>query len=106
MGALEPFILAKARISCIFYIYLKQVSNSLLIFKKIISYINKNDFSEIKSLKKVANSGKRLEVRGADNAAIVIFQFSEYIPHNFFPASPVVVLRGNEAKVMLEFIKS
>ena len=74
--------------------------------KKILSYINSNNFNGLKDLKKVANSGKLLDVRGTDDASIFLFQLSEYIPHNFVLASPVVVLQGSDAKLMLEFVKS
>lgn len=73
--------------------------------KKIMAFINSKDFSGIKGMKPVGNSGKMLEARGTKDGAIVLFQLLEYA-QIFVPASPVVVLRGNDAQLMLEFVKS
>ena len=73
--------------------------------QKIISCVNSNDFSRIKGMKRVASSGKLLEARGTDDGSIFLIQLSEYIPHNFVFSTPVVILRGNDAKLMLELVK-
>jgi hypothetical protein len=74
--------------------------------KKVISCISNNNFNGLKGIKKTVDSGFLLEMRGTDDGLIFLFQLLEYIPHSFVPSSPVIVLRGEDAKSMLELVKS
>ncbi|MDR0604596.1 MAG: hypothetical protein LBG80_09870 [Bacteroidales bacterium] len=73
--------------------------------KKIITSITNNNFSGMKNIKKAAYSGFLMEIRGTNDGAIFIFQLLEYIPHDFVPSSPVVVLHGEDAKTMFDILK-
>ena len=74
--------------------------------KKVVSCINSNTFSGMKGMKKAMDSGHLIEARGTDDGEIFLLQLLEYIPHDFVPSSPVVVLHGEDAKSVLEFVKS
>ncbi|MCL2132500.1 MAG: hypothetical protein FWH36_08670 [Lentimicrobiaceae bacterium] len=74
--------------------------------KKIVSCISSKNFTAVKYMKKVITSGDLIEARGTDDGAVFLFQLSKYVPHNFVPSTPIVVLHGEDAKLMLEFVKS
>jgi hypothetical protein len=74
--------------------------------KKAIACISNNNFSGIKNIKKTIDSGYLMEIRGTDDGLIFLFQLLEYIPHNYEPSSPVIVLQGEDAKMMFDFVKS
>ncbi len=74
--------------------------------KKIFSCINNNNFAGLKNIKKTMDSGHLMDVRGTDDGSVFLFQVLEYIPHDFVPSSPVIVLHGEDAKQMLDFVKS
>jgi hypothetical protein len=74
--------------------------------RKVISCITNKDFSGIKTIKKTMDSGCLMEIKGTDDGSIFLFQLLEYIPHDFVPSSPVIVLHGEDAKTMLDFVKS
>jgi hypothetical protein len=71
---------------------------------KMDKFIQDNDYSMLQSIGKEVSSSNMLHLFGTDDGEIFVFQMAEYVPHTFVPASPVVVLRNNEAKNMLEFI--
>lgn len=71
---------------------------------KVDKFIETNDFSKMKNIGKENSSNNMLHILGTDDGEMAVFQVLEYIPHIFEPASPVVVLRGGEARNMLEFI--
>lgn len=71
---------------------------------KIEQCIECNDFSKIVGMKKEVTSGNMLHLLGTDDGEIFVLQVSEYVPHTFVPASPVVVVRNNDAKSVLEFV--
>jgi hypothetical protein len=74
--------------------------------RKMISCISNNDFKGIRNMKKTLDSGCLMEIRGTDDGAIFLFQLLEYIPHDFVPSSPIIVLHGEDAEMMLNFVKS
>ncbi|MDR1182826.1 MAG: hypothetical protein LBL13_12690 [Bacteroidales bacterium] len=74
--------------------------------RKMISCITNKDFNGVKTIKKTMDSGCLMEIRGTDDGSIFLFQLLEYIPHDFVPSSPVIVLHGEDAKIMLDFVKS
>jgi len=74
--------------------------------KKVISAINGNNYSGIAGIKKVMDSGFLMDIRGTDDGEIFLLQLSEYVPHDFVPSSPIAILRGEEAKLILKFVKS
>jgi hypothetical protein len=74
--------------------------------RKIISCISNNNFSGIKTIKKTMDSGFLMQIRGTDDGLIFLFQLLEYVPHDFVPSSPVIVLHGEDAQTMLDFVKS
>lgn len=82
-------------------VYLNEQDTHLM-----ISCINNNDFKKISQLKKNLSTGHMLECLGTDDAQIFIIQLMEYIPHNYVPSSPVIILRGDDANAMLELVKS
>lgn len=71
---------------------------------KMDKCIETNDFSKMKTIRKENSSNHMVRWYGTDDGEIAVCQVLEYIPHTFEPASPVVLLRGNEARNMLEFI--
>lgn len=71
---------------------------------KVDKFIETNDFSNMKTIRKENSSNHMVRWYGTDDGEIAVCQVLEYIPHTFEPASPVVLLRGNEARNMLEFI--
>ena len=71
---------------------------------KMDKCIESNDFSKIKTMGKENSSNNMLHVYAAEDGEIVVLQLLEYVPHFFEPASAVVVVRGGEARNILEFI--
>ena len=74
--------------------------------KKMVSCISNHNFTAVKYMKSGIASGNLLEARGTDDGEVFLFQLSKYIPYEFVPSSQVVVLHGENAKLMLEFVKS
>ena len=74
--------------------------------RTMVSFINSNDFKKANQLKKSMDTGHMLECRGTDEGEIFIFQLSEYVPHDYVPSSLVIVLHGDDAKAMLQLVKS
>ncbi len=74
--------------------------------RSMMSCINNDDFNRISQFKKTMDSGHLLECRGTNDGQIFLVQLSQYIPHDYVPASPVAILRNKEAKAMLDWIKS
>ena len=71
---------------------------------KVDKCIERNDYSKMKNLGKENNSNNMLHIYGSEDGEIAVFQILEYVPHFFEPASPVVVVRGGEARNIVEFI--
>lgn len=71
---------------------------------KIDKCIESNDFSEMKTMSKETSSNNMLHIFATEDGGIAILQLLEYVPHFFEPASPVVVVRGGEARNIVEFI--
>ena len=71
---------------------------------KMDKCIENNDFSKIKTMGKENSSNNMLHVYAAEDGEIAVLQLLEYVPHFFEPASAVVVVRGGEARNILEFI--
>jgi hypothetical protein len=74
--------------------------------KKMISDINMKNFSNLKEIKKVVDSGYWIDIRITDDGSICLLQIMEYIPHEFVPSSPVVILHDDDAKAILNWVKS
>lgn len=72
----------------------------------MMSCFHNNDFKAINRLKKTMHSGHLLECRGTDDGQIFLVQHFQYIPYDYIPSSAVIILRNNEAKAMLNWIKS
>ena len=70
------------------------------------AYIHANDFKKVNQLKKSMDTGHMLECMGTADGEIFVFQLSQYVPHSYVPSSPVITLRGDDAKAMLELMKS
>ena len=66
--------------------------------------IETNNFSKMKNIGKENSSNNMLHIFAAEDGEIAVLQLLEYVPHFFQPASAVVVVRGNEARNILEFI--
>lgn len=71
---------------------------------KIDKCIESNDFSEMKTMSKETSSNNMLHIFATEDGGIAVLQLLEYVPHFFEPASPVVVVRGGEARNIVEFI--
>ena len=71
---------------------------------KMDKCIESNDFSKIKTMGKENSSNNMLHIFAAEDGEIAVLQLLEYVPHFFEPASEVVVVRGGEARNILEFI--
>ena len=71
---------------------------------KMDKCIENNDYSKMKHIGKENSSNNMLHIFAAEDGEIAILQLLEYIPHFFEPTSDVVVVRGNEARNILEFI--
>jgi hypothetical protein len=107
------YVLKNTGVNSAYYIYeptgkkLKKYKASLeeSDAKKMLSCINSNNFVAVKYMKKAINSGYLIEARGTDDGKIFLFQLLEYVPHDFVPSSPVVVLHGKDAEMMLKFVK-
>jgi membrane-bound ClpP family serine protease len=74
--------------------------------RTFISCINANDFKKINKFKKSMDTGHMLECMGTNDGEIFVFQLSEYVPHSYVPSSPVITIHGDEARAMLELVKS
>ena len=72
----------------------------------MVSCINNNDFKKINQLKKNMDTGHMLECLGTDDAQIFLCQLMEYVPHQYVSSSPVVILHDENAKAMLDLVKS
>ena len=66
--------------------------------------IETNNFSKMKNIGKENSSNNMLHIFAAEDGEIAVLQLLEYVPHFFQPASAVVVVRGGEARNILEFI--
>ena len=71
---------------------------------KMDKCIENNDFSTMKNIGKENSSNNMLHIFAAEDGEIAVLQLLEYVPHFFEPASAVVVVRGGEARNILEFI--
>ena len=71
---------------------------------KIDKCMESNDFSEMKTMSKETTSNNMLHIFATEDGGIAVLQLLEYVPHFFQPASAVVVVRGGEARNILEFI--
>lgn len=74
--------------------------------RTFVSCINTNDYKKINQLKKSMDTKHMLECMGTNDGEIFVFQLSDYVPHSYIPSSPVITLQGNDAKAMLELVKS
>jgi hypothetical protein len=72
---------------------------------KIGRYLQENCFESLKNIQKEASSNKYLEIMATDDAAIVLAQTFEYIPYNYEPTSEIFILKGDAARLVLEFCK-
>lgn len=71
---------------------------------KMDKCIETNDFSKMKTMGKENSSNNMLHIFASEDGEIAVLQLLEYVPHFFEPASAVVVVRGGEARNILEFI--
>ncbi|MDR0368889.1 MAG: hypothetical protein LBH82_07125 [Bacteroidales bacterium] len=72
----------------------------------MVSCIGSNDFKKVSQLKKSLDTGHLLHCRATSDASIFLFQLLEYIPHDYVASSPVIVLRGEDARLMLQLVQS
>ena len=71
---------------------------------KMDKCIENNDFSKMKTMGKENSSNNMLHIFATEDGGIAVLQLLEYVPHFFEPASAVVVVRGGEARNIVEFI--
>ena len=71
---------------------------------KMDKCIQTNNISKMKNIGKENSSNNMLHIFAAEDGEIAVLQLLEYVPHFFQPASAVVVVRGGEARNILEFI--
>lgn len=75
-------------------------------FHKVADSLREQNFNFLKNIQKEMNAKAMLTVMAPEDGSIALAQLFEYIPYNYEPRSPVYTIKGNNAKLILDFCKS
>lgn len=73
--------------------------------ERLHSILKDGNFKTLARIKKEMNAKEMLEVMATDDAAILLAQTSEYVPHYYAPVSDLFVYKDGKAKELLEYCR-